>query len=552
MKLKSLLTLALLLPLSMSAQRPATAILKDARTAVMQRLGVSSSKLSTMKVVDNIGEIAVVSSNEVGTAFVSRAKNCDRVIGVTATPYTAADALPCGLKLLLEAANHKILSGEAVNDYAPSYASDVESFLTTVWSQESPYNNLCPKDGTDRCMTGCVATALGQMMNYFEYPTRGKGMSTYYVTSNKKSTSYTGLIASVYSWDNMADNLASASDAEKKAVATLLRDCGYATHMYYSTDGSGTSDIYVPAALTTNFSYDSLSVGYLQHEYTTDEAWYGTIYSELAAKRPVMLSGQSASQGGHAFVLDGMTADGMVHINWGWAGVMNGYFDPAVLSESADFTLSQSIVYGLNPEVTPSTYTEYPTPHVVIDEPTLTGDNGQLSLAATVLNVDWRDFIGDLVYIIEDVNDTSNVYGLYFLQEPEGEAEDDDILSPGTGWRFTSTNPLTINDYLTDDDTPVFTFPAGDYLVYMAARDQHETEYHYLLTNGGKSWKESFTVASDGSITFTTATAIENVAVDNASAASSATDKVYDLQGRLASKTAKGLVIVNGKKLLRK
>lgn len=550
MKTTSVLSIALFLPLSLSlnAQRTATAILQDARLAAVEHLGANQVQLSSMKVVENIGEIAVVSSKNVGTVFVSRTENANRVLGITPTPYVAADSLPCGLKLWLEAANHHILSSEPINTVAATMASDVEPFLTTTWSQEDPYNSLCPKSGTKRCLTGCVATALGQMMNYFEYPARGKGMASYYVTSGSSTSSKLGVISSTYDWQNMADNLTSASATETKAVATLLRDCGYATSMTYDTDGSGTSDYYVPSALATNFSYDSLSVNYLQREYTSDEEWYTTIYTELAAKRPVMLSGQSASEGGHAFVLDGMSADGMVHINWGWGGTMNGYFDPDVMTSSADFTLSQSIVYGLNPQTTPSNPTSYPATHIVIDEPALTGDNGQLSLTGLVMNLDWRDFVGDIIYVVESQTDTSNVYALYFLQAPEGEPTDDDILPAASGWQFTSSSPLTINDYLVEDETSTFTFPAGDYVVYMLAAGIHEDEYYYIPTNGGNAWKESFTVASDGSITFTTSTAIDRVITDNATTTS---DRIYDLSGRLASKSTKGIVIVNGKKLLR-
>ncbi|MDE5877408.1 MAG: Ig-like domain-containing protein, partial [Muribaculaceae bacterium] len=198
----------------------------------------------------------------------------------------------------------------------------IEPLVKTKWNQTAPYNNDCPSDAGGRCVTGCVATAMAQVMKYHNYPASGSGNHSYVYKGNTYSFDFG---ATIFDWSNMLDAYtSSATEAQNAAVATLMHACGVSVNMAYSSGTSGAGDSYVPYALKEYFSYDA-GVRYLEREYFSDEEWEKLIYNELAAKRPVIYGGQ-ASGGGHEFVCDGYNEEGYFHINWGWGGHSDGYF----------------------------------------------------------------------------------------------------------------------------------------------------------------------------------------------------------------------------------
>ena len=257
--------------------------------------------------------------------------------------------------------------------------------VKTNWNQSIPYYNLCPEiDGT-KTVTGCVATTMAQLM-YYHYAHNGfsakstdiPGYTTTTTDKNKASYELTvsGLEATTFDWGNMIANYTPinpetgkrylAGNAEQQqAVAKLMRYCGTALHMKYGLSVNGGSSAYneaIPFALKTFFGYD----GGIQHCYRKNYSytdWVNLIYSELVANRPVALGGQSAG-GGHSFICDGYEyrndAD-YFHINWGWAGSSDGYFQLSVLqpweqgiggSSTLDgFSFGQDAVIGIQPPV---------------------------------------------------------------------------------------------------------------------------------------------------------------------------------------------------------
>lgn len=196
--------------------------------------------------------------------------------------------------------------------------TDIAPMIQTLWDQGSPYNNLCPK-GT---YSGCVATAMAQVMNYHKYPEIGTGtVSTVY---NNKVLSL-DLSQQPFDWDNMRDNYRYGyTTAQGNAVAYLMQACGYSVEMNYGTDGSGAQSVKVATALVNNFKYDA-GIQYLMAQYYSPEEWSDMVYNELANGRPVLYSG-SGNGGGHEFVCDGYATDGTFHFNWGWSGAYDGYF----------------------------------------------------------------------------------------------------------------------------------------------------------------------------------------------------------------------------------
>jgi PKD repeat protein len=219
----------------------------------------------------------------------------------------------------------------------------VTPLCATTWDQSSPYNQLCPTN----TYTGCVATAMAQIMKYWAYPTNGVGSHSYtHATYGTLTADFGG---TTYQWSSMLNSyLSGSTSAQKTAVATLMFHCGVAVDMDYGTSGSGAYSFDVPPALINYFNYSpSAEIKYLA-SFTTAN-WILMLKAELDASRPVYYSG-SGSAGGHAFVCDGYNSSNQFHFNWGWSGMSNGYFTIGSLNPSGDdFNTDNSVVVRIKP-----------------------------------------------------------------------------------------------------------------------------------------------------------------------------------------------------------
>ena len=240
----------------------------------------------------------------------------------------------------------------------------VAPLLTGIaWNQDSPYNDLCPMyDMATRCPTGCVATAMAQVMYYHRWPRQGMGSHSYQPVILSGNTLEADFGATAYQWEAMLPNYATATAPptgytmaeSRNAVAQLMLHCGIAVDMVYYSQ-SGATDYDVPPALTTYFGYDR-SLAYRKREHYSTVDWLQIIHDELAQGRPVLAYGR-ASLGGHAYVFDGMDDQGFIHVNWGWGGMSNGYFQTSALTPAAQgiggsdggFNYSQRIITGIRP-----------------------------------------------------------------------------------------------------------------------------------------------------------------------------------------------------------
>ncbi|MDE6542671.1 MAG: thiol protease/hemagglutinin PrtT [Muribaculaceae bacterium] len=195
--------------------------------------------------------------------------------------------------------------------------------LTTKWDQTPPYNNQCPLENGVRTYTGCVATAMAQVMNYHKWPVSGTGSNSYTWNGETLSMDFSSV---TFDWNNMAAAYggASVTEAQKSAVATLMKACGYSVSMNYGTTESSASSLNMITALANNFGY-SKGGGWAQRCFYTSDEWEELVYNELATSGPVLYDGESGT-GGHQFVCDGYNGDGYFHINWGWSGMSDGYF----------------------------------------------------------------------------------------------------------------------------------------------------------------------------------------------------------------------------------
>lgn len=265
-------------------------------------------------------------------------------------------------KEIAGAVSANIENSEADLQWQNILSSEKKSILTDVtvgpliqtsWDQKAYYNYFCPSSiGTPtgyggKVPVGCVATTMGQIMKYYNFPDTGVGTHSYsHGTFGKLSADF-GITK--YNFANMPNQ---ASSAKYRDLARLLADAGVSVNMDYAKDGSGALNSSVPIALTKYFNYDNktISLAYMS-EYTASE-WQSLLISELNSNRPLYYSGYDP-EGGHAWVCDGyQTSNGttMFHMNWGWSGSGNGYFAIGALnSGNGDFNSGNAVVYGIKP-----------------------------------------------------------------------------------------------------------------------------------------------------------------------------------------------------------
>lgn len=219
------------------------------------------------------------------------------------------------------------------------------------WDQTSPYNNMCPKyDSVHVAATGCVATAMAQVMAYYKYPKQLKADIPGYVNRwNGIPMEIPNITREegIYDWDNMLPKYnkeANATQQQKDAVAKLMYHCGAAVRMSYGPEsGAAVSS----SKLAKYFGYDADLMMDLSRSSFTLDKWMQIIDAELAAGRPVLYGGQS-SENGHQFICDGKDENGLYHINWGWSGNQNAYFDLSILNPEKGGTGSGSAADGFN------------------------------------------------------------------------------------------------------------------------------------------------------------------------------------------------------------
>ncbi len=210
----------------------------------------------------------------------------------------------------------------------------IAPLLTTKWGQNEPFNNAIPTLGSNykAFPTGCTATAMSQVMKYYEYPQNGIGSNYYSITYNGTNTLnfYADFANTNYDWKNMLDDYSTDyNQIQADAVATLMYHTGVSENMKYSSNASSANSDKGALALINYFNYDKgLTRG--ERKYFTDEEWENIIYNELANGRPVLYSGRSVNgeeSVGHEFICHGYNADyDLYAINWGWAGLYDGYF----------------------------------------------------------------------------------------------------------------------------------------------------------------------------------------------------------------------------------
>jgi uncharacterized protein (TIGR02145 family) len=234
----------------------------------------------------------------------------------------------------------------------------VDPLVATRWNQNAPYYNLCPLISTTYTVTGCVATAMAQIMKYHEYPATRTVTLPAYITRTEKTSIPAITGTTTYGWNSMTNiYTSSATGTAADAVARLMYECGVSVEMDYRTSATGGSGAYssaVAPALKNYFGYDA-GIAYHNRNYYSYVDWINLLKTEIRAGRPVYYAGEGSS--GHAFVCDGYDTNDLFHFNWGWGGNSDGYFEVSALNPrslgigggSGGYNQSQAIITGIQP-----------------------------------------------------------------------------------------------------------------------------------------------------------------------------------------------------------
>lgn len=265
----------------------------------------------------------------------------DPIIGYSADHRFSNSAMPPQLRAILQTAgrhishiatqtHHKIKE----TDNPTSQRLPIEPLLKDIcWGQGYPYWSKTPNIKGYQAPTGCVATALAQIMYLHRHPVRATGTSLYSFSNFFKPGENVDLDAlGDIQWDKMRSsykNNVYYSEEETQAIGNFMLAVGAACNMKYDPNMSGATGVDALKALHKHFNYPKAQL--IRRMNRTVKEWEDIIYRELSGGRPVYMDGASGEIG-HAFVCDGVDERGLYHINWGWDGMANGYFSFSFLA----------------------------------------------------------------------------------------------------------------------------------------------------------------------------------------------------------------------------
>ncbi len=349
----------------------------------------------------------------------------------------------------------------------------VGPLLTTAWNQAPLYNELCPYDSTknSRTVTGCVATGMAQVINYWEHPIKGIGGKSYeHIRYGNLSADFQN---TTYNYNLMPDTLKSTSTAaEINAVATLMYHCGISVNMNYNVSSEGGSSAFsndIVSAMKKYWEYSNNIRMISRNNYYW--SFPDSIKTELLAQRPVLLSG-SGEGGGHLFVTDGFDSNNYFHINWGWGGLFDGYYSLNALnpgiggigSGSGSYNENLNAIIGIKPAQHPSfndnTNNLQLTSNLTTDQYEIEYLNG-FTISASIKNNATTNFVGDIAFVVFDL-DFTTVFDTIGLQSK------------------------TINAGA--EETITFTFPGsseytGIHIISLITRN-NGGQWHFINNNG--------------------------------------------------------------------
>ena len=511
--------------------------------SVLQYGGTGDRKLAassnSLNILQQDASLTVMGNDALGFAVLSNDDAWPAVIGYSSETFHPETN--DGLRWFLTVAAQSMSRDKQYEPVVPTgdFKPTVAPIVQTLWNQTAPYNDQCPPDkGGTLCPTGCVATALAQIMYYWKYPVHGTGQGSVSVTSDGSGNSiFVDFGAATYDWDNMLLDYETTdyTDTQANAVSTLMLHCGVAVDMKYDATGSGAYTHEARYGMIHYFNYNP-GINMLTRNYYSTTEWMKIIYEELNAGRPVYYTGVDASQGGHAFVCDGYDASGYLHINWGWgAKGGNGYYDVALLDPSGySFSNSQDMLVG----IAPTQVMDYASHIISNQEFTATRINKALLNvnAGSMYNLTGESFTGEIA-VLMDMGDSMKVLKSVAANN--------------------ITNYYTVGTLNGMVRLQISELEDGTYRVFVGSKSVKDNDWQLVRRAEGQA-NSYWLVVSNGDYTLSSvtddswATSIGGVKVSK----SQVNEGVYGLDGRYLgsdiNRLGKGLYIVNGKKVMKR
>jgi len=530
--------------------------------AMMRRANVNSQ----VKLVAERPKMSVFSDGEQFSII----SNDDRYNAVLAYGNGAfcIDSIPANVRWWMTAVEQVMNSSTTTNTSNTTQIAATTSYttvgplMTTKWSQDTPYNDLMPevkneKNKKSKAPCGCVAIAMAQILNCNQYPASVDFEGSYTIdgskTANKEQVTetfswpyllaYGAYYPDGYSSSKDIENI-SYTDDEGDAIARLVRACGYSVNMDYSYEGSGAYVYDAGLAMVEKFQYPQAAVKYLYRDYYTTEEWMDILYTEFQNGNPVLYGGCGTSSDsgseedyyGHAFVLHGMDGNGLVYVNWGWAGAFDGYYaiDLLHVDDETEFNLYQEALVGIRPT---ALETDVIQSILVTDEPYTVSYSSKsskisVSLKSGLYNLSLYDLTGEVRFVVEDLTDNKNALTVNIM-------DGDDVLESFYGWE--TGNLVSSKVSLTSGHT---------YRAYIESKDSREADWQTVRTVGGPFYYDityneagKVSISDPVYISASETTAVQSIVVDTGTSSDKSV-RYFDLQGREVDADTHGLVII--------
>lgn len=329
----------------------------------------SAAKNMPLEILEQNEAYTVVGFSGGSYAIISNDDLLPAVLAYSASSFDDASSNPGFVwwsRSMRKVAAEIVASGVSSEKTLPDperFSREVPQLMSDVWGQMEPFNNLCPLEYDTqgrvrgRCVVGCVATSATQVMHYHQYPPQGDGVHIDMQTEDafgRPVPLKVDFADYKFDWANMLDSYSIGNYNEKQAeaVARLAYPVGVSFAMIYGTGASGTYSDSAVISLRKYLKFPDAQR--FDRRGQAEKFWMETIYNELSNGRPVLYSGADpwgvVGGGGHAFVFDGYDADGLVHVNWGWYGRNDGYYEVALLNPRIhSFVDQQDMIIGVAP-----------------------------------------------------------------------------------------------------------------------------------------------------------------------------------------------------------
>lgn len=505
----------------------------------------AAAELEKLKEYDNL---TIVGNCSTGFVLIPNDDVWPEVIGYSDSDFSE---MPPSFTWYLTAANAALATGNPdIAAYAvrsSEYKETIEPLVKTTWGQGAPYNSLCPTytsgSASVHYPTGCVATAMSQIMNYYQHPVSGTGSKSYSFSPDGTNAYVLSVdfTQSVYDWSNLLNSYTGTNYTEEQAnaVAKLMYDCGISLEMSYTASGSGAYPSQAATALKRYFNYNS-NLGVCYRDYYGQQEWLDLLFGELNADRPVLYIGYDEAQGGHAFVVDGYDADKLFHVNWGWDGSADGYYDLALLNPlSYSFSKSQNMMVGFT---MPDENIEHRSE--------VCAEAGSFTVTGRAYNgAGLIPMLSNTVYNLSDATLNGKVALILYNESFKQIYQETDIKA-NYGFGLFTQNPFT--------SFKISDIPDGTYRIYPAVKDELDSQWwpvrfpegttnSYIVTKSGSSKPEVTADASTEWHTEIVTTGIQNIEyTSDFQASKTGNPACYTLDGRQidASHASNGIYIL--------